>query len=584
MKKEIKSGIYMIKNIINNKIYVGQSVDLDRRKSMHFSSLKNNHHHNKYLQNSYNKYGKENFIFEIIEYCPISELDKKEEYWVDKLESRNIAKGYNLIDGGAGGNKEWNVREIVCLNNKQHFKSLSSAVNFASVSSSTISSCLNHHTYSAGEYNGERLVWRYAEEYNELSENDMVELIKIANAPYISNKCKSVVLLNTGEEYYSIGEASRKTGISTSAIIMSCSGNAKYGGKEKDGTPMIWFYSNDYYNLNPEEVSHLKNTLMNRLEKKKTNKAVILLNTNEIFESVKCAAAAYNLSKHTVSSCCNKKTKYCKKKGIRLFWMFYDEYVNYSDEEIRQIYNKAMNADKTGNNKSVVLVNTGKVYKSIKSAAIENHVDSASIVNVCKDTYNRINIDSNKHELFWMYKDEYDELSAEEINEYLLYKSSKLNDQNHDSIILLNTLEKFDKYSDASKKYNVAQGCIAKCCKHIYNSAGKLNDIPLIWVYYEEYKNMNPKEIESYLKEHIDLCLNKNKNKTNPIILLNTLEVFKQAKIAGEHYNVSASSIIMCCRGKQLTCGTHPKTGERLKWMYYDEYLKAKPNDNNIVA
>jgi group I intron endonuclease len=63
------SGIYQIVNKINNKRYIGSASFLNIRERAHLNKLKNNLHENKYLQRSYNKYGKENFKFEIILYC-----------------------------------------------------------------------------------------------------------------------------------------------------------------------------------------------------------------------------------------------------------------------------------------------------------------------------------------------------------------------------------------------------------------------------------------------------------------------------------------------------------------------------------
>lgn len=45
-------GIYCIENLVNNKKYIGQSVDIINRKQNHFSKLKNKHHENQYLQNA----------------------------------------------------------------------------------------------------------------------------------------------------------------------------------------------------------------------------------------------------------------------------------------------------------------------------------------------------------------------------------------------------------------------------------------------------------------------------------------------------------------------------------------------------
>lgn len=51
------TGIYIIKNILNNKIYVGSTIDIKKRWRDHKWHLKENKHHNSHLQASYNKYG-----------------------------------------------------------------------------------------------------------------------------------------------------------------------------------------------------------------------------------------------------------------------------------------------------------------------------------------------------------------------------------------------------------------------------------------------------------------------------------------------------------------------------------------------
>ena len=86
--------IYKIKNLITNKIYIGSSCNgLTRRKRVHISNLSNNKHHSNKLQHSYNKYGIENFIFEIIEYCTKYEIIDREQYWIDYFDS--YINGYN---------------------------------------------------------------------------------------------------------------------------------------------------------------------------------------------------------------------------------------------------------------------------------------------------------------------------------------------------------------------------------------------------------------------------------------------------------------------------------------------------------
>lgn len=83
-----ESGIYKILNIENGKFYIGSAVALNIRKNNHFSLLRYNKHFNQKLQASFNKYGEENFKFEIIEKCDKNNLINKEQYYVDILKPK----------------------------------------------------------------------------------------------------------------------------------------------------------------------------------------------------------------------------------------------------------------------------------------------------------------------------------------------------------------------------------------------------------------------------------------------------------------------------------------------------------------
>jgi len=81
---EIKSVIYKITNIINDKKYIGSSVNYKARKQEHFRDLFLNKHHSIALQRAYNLYGCDNFIFEIIERVQYkNNLIKREQYFID---------------------------------------------------------------------------------------------------------------------------------------------------------------------------------------------------------------------------------------------------------------------------------------------------------------------------------------------------------------------------------------------------------------------------------------------------------------------------------------------------------------------
>lgn len=65
------------------KIYIGQSIDIDKRFATHKNIKINNHTH---IHRSISKYGADNHEFSIIEECEISELNMRERYWQDYYE------------------------------------------------------------------------------------------------------------------------------------------------------------------------------------------------------------------------------------------------------------------------------------------------------------------------------------------------------------------------------------------------------------------------------------------------------------------------------------------------------------------
>lgn len=90
-----ESGVYLIKNITNGKVYIGSALNLRQRRSNHFSKLRNGNHSSRYLQNAFNKYGEENFIFEPIEYISQDEIWERESHWIKYYKSNDRIYGYN---------------------------------------------------------------------------------------------------------------------------------------------------------------------------------------------------------------------------------------------------------------------------------------------------------------------------------------------------------------------------------------------------------------------------------------------------------------------------------------------------------
>lgn len=97
-------GVYRIRNIKNGKVYVGSSYDIRNRRNQHFRELEKNIHTNTHLQRAYNKYGRDMFSFEVLEFCKCTVLIEREQHWMDRLNSYNNKSGYN-IEPCADGHK-----------------------------------------------------------------------------------------------------------------------------------------------------------------------------------------------------------------------------------------------------------------------------------------------------------------------------------------------------------------------------------------------------------------------------------------------------------------------------------------------
>lgn len=89
-----KIGIYKITNIINNKFYIGSTTEsFAKRWKNHITSLRRNTHKNEYLQNAFNKYGENSFMFSILELCNKNDCLSREQIYLNEVLGINC---YNI--------------------------------------------------------------------------------------------------------------------------------------------------------------------------------------------------------------------------------------------------------------------------------------------------------------------------------------------------------------------------------------------------------------------------------------------------------------------------------------------------------
>lgn len=96
-QKQIISGIYKIVNKINNKVYIGQSVDVCKRLRTHYTTY-NKKDSKQPIYKAMREYGIDNFTVELLVVCDSESLDDFEVYYVDKFNA--YRDGYNQTPGG----------------------------------------------------------------------------------------------------------------------------------------------------------------------------------------------------------------------------------------------------------------------------------------------------------------------------------------------------------------------------------------------------------------------------------------------------------------------------------------------------
>lgn len=91
-----KSGVYMIRNTKNMKIYIGSSINMERRRKEHFRLLKGGKHRNAHLQNAYKIDGESAFVFFPIAFVKDhARLVEIEQSYMDSYLASNQVYGYN---------------------------------------------------------------------------------------------------------------------------------------------------------------------------------------------------------------------------------------------------------------------------------------------------------------------------------------------------------------------------------------------------------------------------------------------------------------------------------------------------------
>ena len=274
-------GIYMIRNKINEKVYIGQSVDIYNRWSEHICSLRGNYHANNHLQRSWNKYKEHNFDFSILEECNEHELDEKEIYWINIYDSYN--NRYNQTKGGGGvrGFKhdeetKQRISESLKGENAPWYGKQRSEETKAKIGQASKERWSNpenhpmyskHHTEESKEkmsksHKGKTLTDEHKgklSKANSGEHNPMygVRLYGEDNPNYGNHKlagennprCRAIYCIELDEFFWGAKEAYLKYGFSRTNITECCKGNRKSCGRHPiTGEKLHWKYADEINN------------------------------------------------------------------------------------------------------------------------------------------------------------------------------------------------------------------------------------------------------------------------------------------------------------------------------------------------
>jgi len=348
-KSNIPYGIiYLIRNIINNKIYIGQTTEIggfDRR----YKNDLLNYTHNQHLKNAIIKYGIERFeiIKEFDKGFSKDELDKLEDMYIKLYNTTNRKFGYNKQFGGSKGKPTEETRLLMSESAKKRV--LKYGVNFKGRKHSEETKRILSKQHIGMKQSEETIKKRVEKNKGQTrnieiklkmsesalkswNKNRKINLSKKMKQKWENNKTrkeelsertkKTVYCITTGEIFDSVIEASVKYNLDNSSIGKCCRKEQRYCGTLESGEKLIWVFYDNYNEYENRNI--IKNI---PYHKNHPTKKVINLNTMEIFNSVKEAHIKY---KGDISKCCKGKTKSAGKHpetGEKLRWMYYDEYI-----------------------------------------------------------------------------------------------------------------------------------------------------------------------------------------------------------------------------------------------------------------
>lgn len=229
-------GIYKITNLLNNHAYIGESKNIERRWAEH-RAMK----YRASIYDAFQKYGIDNFSFEIIEECSEEKLCEREKYWIEYYDTYH--NGYNMTQGGEGGPMSGLRIPVVQYDLNGNFIAIYESILEAEKQLQIKPKTSNITRVCKGEaYESNGFQWKYLSDVPNYQNNIGVSVLKERlregskkghkNRVYISKKVAQCDK-NTHQIiqiFDSIKEASQQTGVCFTSIYKVCRGTRQSAG------------------------------------------------------------------------------------------------------------------------------------------------------------------------------------------------------------------------------------------------------------------------------------------------------------------------------------------------------------------
>lgn len=125
---------------------------------------------------------------------------------------------------------------------------------------------------------------------------------------------------------------------------------------------------------------------------------ILDLDSKEIFECMKIAANKYNIDYRMIICSCKNKCIV-----VDSIWMYYDEYITYTEEDLQKIISEAEYKRNKGKKKSVICINTNEIFDSVKEASKKYNLDKSSLSKCCRNKAKYCGKDSFGNKLRWSF-------------------------------------------------------------------------------------------------------------------------------------------------------------------------------------